>query len=80
MTIWVLKDPNGRTVLVDAGFYRPRFLTKGNSVADYIRPDKALERLGIKPEDVTDVVVTHSHLEGWRVACLCTRNLVLAPP
>jgi glyoxylase-like metal-dependent hydrolase (beta-lactamase superfamily II) len=61
MTIWVLKDPNGKTVLVDAGFYRPRLLRKGNGVADFIRPDKALGRLGIKPEDVTDVVVTHMH-------------------
>jgi glyoxylase-like metal-dependent hydrolase (beta-lactamase superfamily II) len=61
MTIWVLKDPNGKTVLVDAGFYRPRLLRKGNGVVDYTRPDKALQRLGIKPEEVTDVVVTHMH-------------------
>ena len=44
MAIWVLKGPDGRTVLVDAGFYRPQFLRK--NVADYTRPDKALERLG----------------------------------
>ena len=24
MTFWVLKGPDGRTVLVDAGFYRPQ--------------------------------------------------------
>ena len=24
MTVWVLKGPDGRTVLVDAGFYRPQ--------------------------------------------------------
>jgi glyoxylase-like metal-dependent hydrolase (beta-lactamase superfamily II) len=61
MTIWVLKGPDGRTVLVDAGFYRSRFLRAGSSVADYTRPDKALDRLGIKPEEVTDVIVTHMH-------------------
>jgi glyoxylase-like metal-dependent hydrolase (beta-lactamase superfamily II) len=61
MTIWVLKGPDGRTVLVDAGFYRSRLLRKGNGVADYTRPDKALDRLGIKPEEVTDVIVTHMH-------------------
>ena len=60
MTVWVLKGPNGRTVLVDAGFYRPPFVNRPN-VADYIRPDKAVERLGIRPEEVTDVVVTHMH-------------------
>jgi glyoxylase-like metal-dependent hydrolase (beta-lactamase superfamily II) len=61
MTYWVLKGPEGRTVLVDAGFYRPRLLKERKGVADYTRPDKALERLGIKPEEVTDVIVTHMH-------------------
>jgi glyoxylase-like metal-dependent hydrolase (beta-lactamase superfamily II) len=59
MTVWVLKGPDGRTVLVDAGFYRPQLLKK--NVADFTRPDRAIERLGIKPEDVTDIVVTHMH-------------------
>jgi glyoxylase-like metal-dependent hydrolase (beta-lactamase superfamily II) len=61
MTVWVLKGPDGRTVLVDAGFYRPQLLKEWKGIADYTRPDKALERLGIKPEEVTDVVVTHMH-------------------
>jgi glyoxylase-like metal-dependent hydrolase (beta-lactamase superfamily II) len=60
MMVWVLKSPGGRTVLVDAGFYRPRTM-KRDDVADFTRPDKALERLGIKPEEVTDVVITHMH-------------------
>ena len=49
MTVWVLKGPGGRTVLVDTGFYRPEIMKQG-SVADYTRPDKALERLGIRPD------------------------------
>ena len=61
MTYWVLKGPDGRTVLVDAGFYRPRFLKDRNGVTEYTRPDRALGRLGIKPEEVTDVVITHMH-------------------
>ncbi len=60
MTIWVLKVPGGKTVLVDAGFYRPRYLA-GDRVVDYTRPDKALDRLGIKPEDVTDIIASHMH-------------------
>jgi glyoxylase-like metal-dependent hydrolase (beta-lactamase superfamily II) len=60
MAIWVLKGPGGRTVLVDAGYYRPQFLRQWRA-ADYTRPDKALERLGIRPEQVTDVIVTHMH-------------------
>ena len=60
MTIWVLKGPDGRTALVDAGYYRPQFLKQWRAV-DYTRPDKALERLGIRPEQVTDIVITHMH-------------------
>jgi glyoxylase-like metal-dependent hydrolase (beta-lactamase superfamily II) len=61
MTVWVLKGPDGRTVLVDAGFYRPRLLEQWKSIADYTRPDQAVGRLGIRPEEVTDVIVTHMH-------------------
>jgi glyoxylase-like metal-dependent hydrolase (beta-lactamase superfamily II) len=63
MTFWVLKDPGGRTVLVDAGFYREEIL-KSYGVGprtDFTRPDKALERLRIKPDEVTDVILTHMH-------------------
>jgi glyoxylase-like metal-dependent hydrolase (beta-lactamase superfamily II) len=59
MTVWVLRGPDKRTVLVDAGFYRPQLLKM--PLSDYIRPDKAIGRLGLKPEDVTDVIVTHMH-------------------
>jgi glyoxylase-like metal-dependent hydrolase (beta-lactamase superfamily II) len=60
MTVWVLKGPDGRTALVDAGFYRSRLFQR-DGIADYTRPDKALGRLGIRPEEVTDVIVTHMH-------------------
>ena len=61
MTFWVLKGPDGRTVLVDAGFYRPQFFEAFKGIVDYTRPDRAVGRLGIKPEEVTDVIVTHMH-------------------
>jgi glyoxylase-like metal-dependent hydrolase (beta-lactamase superfamily II) len=61
MTFWVLKDPGGRTVLVDAGFYRQEIIKSYGGAADFTRPDKALERLGIKPDEVTDVILTHMH-------------------
>ncbi len=60
MTVWVLKCPDGRIILVNAGCYRPSLL-KFYGMADFIRPDKALERLRIKPEDVTDIILTHMH-------------------
>jgi glyoxylase-like metal-dependent hydrolase (beta-lactamase superfamily II) len=59
MTFWVLKG-GGRIVLVDAGFYRLELL-KVFGVADFTRPDQALRRLGIKPDEVTDVILTHMH-------------------
>ena len=60
MTLWVLKGSDGKTILVDAGFYRPQQM-KRTDVAGYTRPDKALDRLGITPEQVTDVIITHMH-------------------
>ena len=60
MTVWVPNCPDGRIILVDAGCYRPSLL-KFYGMADFTRPDKALERLRIKPEDVTDIILTHMH-------------------
>jgi glyoxylase-like metal-dependent hydrolase (beta-lactamase superfamily II) len=60
MTFWVLLGPNGKTVLIDAGFYRPEIL-KRKDVALYTRPDEALAKLGISPEAVTDIVISHMH-------------------
>ena len=61
-TLWVVRDPaSSRVVLVDAGFYRDKFVQQWKP-QDYVRPDEALRQgLGIAPESVTDVVVTHSH-------------------
>ena len=38
-----------------------RALLEQRKLADYTRPDKALGRLGIRPEQVTDVIITHMH-------------------
>jgi glyoxylase-like metal-dependent hydrolase (beta-lactamase superfamily II) len=59
MMVWVLQG-DARVVLVDAGFYRDRFLERWKP-ADYIRPSAALAAIGVRPEDVTDIIVTHVH-------------------
>lgn len=59
MMVWLVRG-GGRTVLVDAGFYRPQFF-KSWTVRDYARPDEAVADAGVKPGDVTDVVITHAH-------------------
>src|SRR5438309_7671559 len=59
MIVWLVRG-GGRTILVDSGFYRPQYF-KEWTVRDYVRPDEAVAKLGVKPEDVTDVVITHMH-------------------
>ena len=57
---WLLKGNNGRTILVDAGFHREsKFF--GNWLQDFVRPDSSLQKMGLKPEDITDVIITHPH-------------------
>jgi hypothetical protein len=51
MMVWVVQG-SGRTVLVDAGFAREKFITQWKP-ADYVTPAAAVENgLGIKPADV----------------------------
>jgi glyoxylase-like metal-dependent hydrolase (beta-lactamase superfamily II) len=67
LMVWLVRAPNSdRTVLMDAGFYREKFMSRWKPV-DYVRPSAAVERLGIRPEQVTDIIVSHvhwDHLDG----------------
>jgi glyoxylase-like metal-dependent hydrolase (beta-lactamase superfamily II) len=58
--VWLLRGAVGRNVLVDAGFYRDKFF-KNWTVRDYLKPSDAVARAGVKPEDVTDLIITHAH-------------------
>ena len=60
MMVWVLKGANGRIAIVDSGFHRERYFQQF-AVRDYIKPSEAIAPLGIKPEEVTDLLVTHMH-------------------
>jgi glyoxylase-like metal-dependent hydrolase (beta-lactamase superfamily II) len=59
MTVWLLRG-NGRNVLVDAGFYRDKFVQRWKPI-DFVLPSEAVRRLGVKPEEVTDIIVSHIH-------------------
>src|ERR1700751_2887852 len=59
MTIWLVRG-NTRNVLVDSGFYHERFF-KDWDVKDFTRPSDTLSRVGLKPEDITDVIISHMH-------------------
>jgi len=60
MTVWVLKGVNGRVALVDSGFHRDQYFT-AFAVKDFVLPSEAIAPLGIKPEDVTDIFLSHMH-------------------
>ena len=66
MMFWYLEGPNRRRVLVDAGFYRQKFLDAWKP-ADFVRPSDAAQRFGIPPDSITDVIISHihwDHLDG----------------
>ncbi|GJG89741.1 MBL fold hydrolase [Gemmatimonadetes bacterium T265] len=70
LMVWLVREPGPdgrrRTVLLDAGFYRDAFVGRWHP-ADYRRPDVALAALGVRPADVTDLIVSHvhwDHLDG----------------
>lgn len=58
--VWLLKGNNGRTVLVDSGFYRQPLVERWK-VRDFQRPSDAVAAAGVRPEDVTDIIITHAH-------------------
>jgi glyoxylase-like metal-dependent hydrolase (beta-lactamase superfamily II) len=59
MMIWLVRG-NGRNILVDSGFYHERFF-KDWQIKDFTKPSETLKRVGLKPEDITDVVISHMH-------------------
>ncbi len=60
LMVWLLKGSDGRIVLVDSGFYSDDLIARWK-VKDFVRPSEAVARAGVKPEEVTDIVLTHMH-------------------
>jgi glyoxylase-like metal-dependent hydrolase (beta-lactamase superfamily II) len=66
MMVWLLKGPNGRNVLVDAGFHRENFVSRWKPT-DFVPPSEAVARAGVTADKITDVIITHvhwDHLDG----------------
>jgi glyoxylase-like metal-dependent hydrolase (beta-lactamase superfamily II) len=57
--IWLIRG-GGRNILFDSGFHRERWF-KEWTIVDYLRPDQAVRLAGVKPEEITDVVISHAH-------------------
>ena len=60
LMVWVIKRADGSVWLVDAGFYREKFMTSWKPV-DYRKPSDAVASLGFVPEQVTDIILSHVH-------------------
>lgn len=59
MVIWLIRGGD-RNILFDSGYHRDTFLKQFHT-SDYIRPDEAVQLAGLKPEDITDIVISHAH-------------------
>src|SRR6202790_5154308 len=59
MVVWLIRG-GGRNILFDSGYHRDTFL-KDFPSTEYIRPDEAVKLAGIQTEEITDIVVSHSH-------------------
>lgn len=59
MYVWLIKG-GGKNVLFDCGFYRDKFIRRWHP-SEFVKPSEALENAGLKPEDITDVIISHIH-------------------
>ena len=57
--VWLLKGSNGR-VLVDSGFHQRKFIDQWK-VQNFRSPADAVAAAGVKPEEITDIIITHAH-------------------
>jgi len=55
---WVLRNKD-KIILVDAGFTSDADID--TNTISFIQPDKLLASIQIKPEEVTDIIITHPH-------------------
>jgi glyoxylase-like metal-dependent hydrolase (beta-lactamase superfamily II) len=60
MMIWLIKGPAGKNILVDTGCYHDSVI-QGKGIKDFIKPSETLAKLGMSPQDITDVIISHMH-------------------
>ncbi len=59
--VWLIKGSNGKNILLDTGFLNDIEDAADFKVTNYTRPDSALMKLGIRPADITDIILSHPH-------------------
>jgi glyoxylase-like metal-dependent hydrolase (beta-lactamase superfamily II) len=56
---WLIKGDNGKNILVDAGFTNDADVDP--KMISFKQPDQMLQKLNVKPEEITDIIITHPH-------------------
>ena len=56
--IWLIRG-GGRNILLDSGSHLQKWFKYG--MTDYLRPDEAVKLAEVKPDEITDVVISHAH-------------------
>ena len=58
--VYLLKDKNGKNILVDAGFTETPPIYN-MAAFNYVRPDEMLKKINVDPASITDIILTHPH-------------------
>jgi glyoxylase-like metal-dependent hydrolase (beta-lactamase superfamily II) len=61
MMVWAIRDAGGRIVLVDAGFYRQKFLDRWKPAWHMSPADAIAREFGVTAQSVTDIIISHVH-------------------
>ena len=59
MIFWVIQG-GGRTILFDSGCHRRKWIDE-YGLSDFLSPDQAVKQVGIEPDSVTDIIISHAH-------------------
>jgi hypothetical protein len=60
--IWLIKG-SGKNILMDAGYLYSVESAKDFDMIDDLRPDSTLQKLSIRPEEITDIILSYPHLD-----------------
>jgi glyoxylase-like metal-dependent hydrolase (beta-lactamase superfamily II) len=60
VVVWLIKGA-GRIVLFDSGYHRQTPGFDRFKTIDYVRPDEAVKLAGVRPSEVTDIIISHVH-------------------
>jgi glyoxylase-like metal-dependent hydrolase (beta-lactamase superfamily II) len=57
--LWLIRG-GGHNILFDSGFHRARWFNEW-VIKDFLSPDEAVRLAGVKPDEISDIVISHAH-------------------